>query len=161
MPKRTFHASATRIYTLAFHFKSLFATFDTFTTLKWFMLFPDKSITMIKITKLSTSMQRRTMQRLAEKWLCEQNKTAWKLLAWYHPNQWTVVEAKYHKRLVNGYTTIKIKRTAYPLQHFELSTSLAAHVWFLLGKFKTLRNCDANTINIISGNNIYDINHQW
>ena len=39
---------------LRFHFQSLFDEFDTFNTFKWCIMPPDKSIAMIKITKLST-----------------------------------------------------------------------------------------------------------
>ena len=53
MPKRTFHAYETRIYTLRFHFPSLFDTFNTFNTFKWCIMTSYKSIIMIKVTKLS------------------------------------------------------------------------------------------------------------
>ena len=54
MPKRDFHEYETRIYTLRFHFQSLFDTFNTFNTFNWYIMSAYKSTAMVEITILST-----------------------------------------------------------------------------------------------------------
>ena len=52
MPKRDFHAYATRIYTLRFHLPSLFDPFDTFSTFKWGIMPPYKLIAIFTLQQV-------------------------------------------------------------------------------------------------------------